>query len=566
MTASPAESAEREGQRKVSEEGAVVAGSTLFRQRAARRPKALAIADRENRAELGMLPGRSFTYDEADKAIDRLCRFLADHGLEPGDIVGVQMPNVAETALLYLAAWRSGLTVAAFPYLWHATEVAEACATVAPAALIGAGKTEAGSVPAILRDTAAMHFCVRLVAGFGPDLPDGIADLQRVLRGDESEQDGDGEPVVEHHSLAPALITFTARAGHPLLPVPHSSEALLAQGAMTVLALGLNADDRTLNAFPLSGPVGLTLGLMPWLVSGGALIQHHPFDGQHFARQVGQSGATVTALPAPVLSAFAKDITVKQAMTLKRIGRVLHACRTSAPSPSFGGLAPTLFDVHPLGDLACVLLTYMDDADASLLPRGKLTLAPPAQKDGVVFVETALSKSAVAEAAELLLRGPAVARGQGNGPITPDGRGFVGTGIPCLPEPAPEPLLRLKGDPELIHHGGVLIAASELDGLYRSFPACEDAACFVVPDPILGEKICAALVAKPGQSVSRASLHWYLKKRQIASYKLPDEVIALQHIPRRPDGRVMRERLADQVAGEDSHRTMATASAEEETR
>ncbi|ODA68637.1 Enterobactin synthase component E [Methyloligella halotolerans] len=528
-------------------ESPVLAGSTLFRQRAERRPQALALADRADRAAFGMEPGRTYSYGEADRAIDALCRFFADHGLEPGDTVGVQMPNVAETVLIYLAAWRSGLTVAAFPHLWHKTEVAEACATLDPAALIGAGTTGDGTVTEILRETAAMHFSVRLVAGFGPGLPDGIADLGRVFS--EDDADGDASPVAEHHSYAPALITFTARPGHPLLPVPHSCETLLAQGAMTVLALGLNADDRILNAFPLSGPTGLTLGLMPWLVSGGVLIQHHAFDAAVFAQQVGEAQATVTALPAPVLSAFSKRLTVKQAMSLKRIGRVIHACRASAPAPSFGGFSPILFDVHALGDLACVLLTYMDGADASLLPRGKLTLAAP-EKEGVVFVETALSKSNNAEVAELLLRGPAVACGHGHGPITPDGRGFVGTGIPCLPEPAPEPLLRLKRDPELIHLGAVLVSASELDRLYGSFPACEDAACFAVPDPVLGERVCAALVAKPGQSVRRSSLHWFLKSRQVASYKMPEDVIEVPRIPRRPDGRVMRERLAAHLTDE----------------
>ncbi len=550
MSIASAESDERDPQ-EAAAESPVLGGATLFRQRAERRPQALALADRADRSSFGMHPGRTLTYGEADKAVDALCRFFADHGLVPGDVVGVQMPNVAETALIYLAAWRSGLTVAAFPYLWDKTEIAEACATISPAALIGAGRSFEGSVTETLRETAAMHFCVRLVAGFGPGLADGVADLDAVLSGQDHEDTETDASAAGHSSYAPALFTFTARAGHPLLPVPFSCETLLAQGAMSVLALGLNADDRILNAFPLSCSVGLALGLMPWLVCGGVLIQHHAFDAESFADQVSQSQATVTALPAPVLSEFSKRLTVKQAMSLKRIGRVLHACRSAAPTPHFGGFAPTLFDAHPLGDLTCVLLTYMDGADASLLPRGKLILAPPG-KDGVVFVETELSQGANGEGAELLLRGPAVAKGRGHGPITADGRGFVGSGLPCLPEPAPEPLLRLKGDPELIHHGGVLIAASELDAIYSAFPACEDAACFAVPDPVLGEKICAALVAKPGQTVRRSSLNWFLKTRHVAAYKLPDEVIELAQIPRRPDGRVMRDRLAAQLTGDES--------------
>jgi hypothetical protein len=61
---------------------------------------------------------------------------------------------------------------------------------------------------------------------------------------------------------------------------------------MTVLALDLDGSDVILNPYPLTGPAGLSLGFMPWLVSGATLAQHHPFDYQcsSTARHHGRNG------------------------------------------------------------------------------------------------------------------------------------------------------------------------------------------------------------------------------------------------------------------------------------
>ncbi|MEG6509484.1 class I adenylate-forming enzyme family protein [Methyloligella sp. 2.7D] len=541
MSPLPAEELQRPG--AGPSESVAVGGPALFRQRAERRPDALALADTGDRASFGFHPGRSYTYAQGERVIDRLCGFFTDHGLAPGDIVAIQMPNVAETVLTYLAASRAGLTIAALPYLWGALEVSEACVALEPAALIGGGKVTDKTIPETHRDVAALHMCVRLVAGLGPDLPDGIAGLDALF---DDEAANTAEPFQPQSSHAPVMYTFTARPDHPLLPVPHRCDELLALGAMAVLALGLTAEDRLLNAFPLTGPAGLALGVMPWLVSGGALIQHQPFDLERFKHQALRDKATVTALPPAYLAAFAEDeaLLADPDLSLRWLGRVVFACGQVLEAPDLSRSRISLFDAHPLGDLTCVLLRYAKGADPALLPRGKLALGPK-QDDSMVFVETALSKSTDAEGAELLLRGPAVPKAQGPGLLSADARGFVGSGLPCLPEEASEPLLRLKCDNELIQLGGFSIAASELDTLYTAYPACEDAAVFTLPDPLLGNRLCAALVPKPGQESNLVSLNWYLAKRQAAVFKQPDRVITVDRIPRDREGRVLRHELAE---------------------
>jgi mycobactin salicyl-AMP ligase len=140
-----------------------------------------------------------------------------------------------------------------------------------------------------------------------------------------------------------------------------------------------------------------------------------------------------------------------------------------------------------------------------------------------------------------------VPHGPAGRPLAPDVQGFVGTGLRAsLAGPGGE-LLTLRRDQELIHHGGFTIAAAELDRLYRSVPGALDAACFVLPDPILGDRIAAAIVAQAGHSLSLEALRGFLHEQGVAPYKFPDRLVTVSAIPRGAAGRVLRDLLSREV-------------------
>jgi len=105
------------------EESAPLTAEGLLRRRAEQRPGVTALADPSNLRALGFGEPRSFSYREADSAVDALASFFVELGLLPGDTITVQLPNLAMTPLTLLAAWRAGLTVAAQPMLWQEHEI-----------------------------------------------------------------------------------------------------------------------------------------------------------------------------------------------------------------------------------------------------------------------------------------------------------------------------------------------------------------------------------------------------------------------------------------------------------
>lgn len=521
--------------------GAPLTADGLLRRRASQRPGVTALCDPPNLEALGFGVPKTLSYRDADAAVDALASFFIDLGLEPGDTIAAQLPNLALAPLTLLGAWRAGLTVAAVPMLWRAEEIAKVCEQVAPKALIGVSSFVGEKRAETLCAVAAAKMSIRFVLGFGRDLPDGIVSLDEAIA---AGQKGRERLMESPPRITPAMITFTARAGAPLVPVARREEELLAQGAMTVLSLSLDIRDVILNPYPLTGPVGLSLGLMAWLVGGGTLVQHTPFDYQPFVQQLLDSGATMTAVPPPILAELVKDgVLRKPSCRLRRLGAVwsMPELAASAPPPLYGA-TPLLFDVYPLGDLASLVLRRETRAGLTSLPVGRIDFE---DDETAVFIETKLGRARSGDADELLLRGPLVPRAMG--PLSGDGEGFVSTGLRAEAEAGDSGRLRIKRDAELLHHGGFAIAASELDQLYQGFPGYLDAACFVLSDPVIGERIFAAIVPKPSEPVALDALHRFLVERQVAPYKFPDRLLVVKQIPRDAEGRVLREQILMQV-------------------
>ena len=525
-------------------------GEALLRRRALQRPAALALIDSPNGHGLARGGAGTCSYAAVDATVDALAHTLIALGLVPGDRILVQLPNVALQSLTILAAWRAGLTACMVPMLWRRVEIEAACAALAPQALLGGGNFAGENQAETLCEIAASHMCVRFVLGLGHGLPDGVTSLDEAL---EAGLSGSSTPVQARALPGPAMITFAARPGVPLVPVFRSEDDLLAQGAMTVLALSLTSRDVILCPYPLTGIVGLSFGLMAWLISGGVLAQHHPFDYGVFVQQLITSGATVTALPSSILMALAEDGVLRAPeCKLQQAGCVWSMAQLASGAPALDGVGLPLFDLYPLGDLAAVVRRRVADTDPALLPHGKIRTEGE-DGGGAVFLETALGPSRTLGLGprELLLRGavvPRVAAGSGEPPAASlQGQGFVGSSLSAVSEGKGGDFLKIRRDPELLQHGGFTIAAAELDALYQGFPGFLDAACFVLPDPIVGDRIFAAVVPKPNQPVSLAGLHDFLRMRGVAPYKFPDRLVVVKLIPREADGRMQREQMLRQV-------------------
>ena len=97
---------------------------------------------------------------------------------------------------------------------------------------------------------------------------------------------------------------------------------------------------------------------------------------------------------------------------------------------------------------------------------------------------------------------------------------------------------------DLINRGGEKISAEEVENLILGHPAVLNVACVAVPDPSLGERMCACVILRPGCRLTLPELTEFLAAEEIAWHKLPERLAVLDRFPLSPVGKVSKKDLA----------------------
>jgi long-chain acyl-CoA synthetase len=98
---------------------------------------------------------------------------------------------------------------------------------------------------------------------------------------------------------------------------------------------------------------------------------------------------------------------------------------------------------------------------------------------------------------------------------------------------------------DIIIRGGSNISPVEVERVLLSHPLVRDAVVFGIPDPVLGQRVAAVVQLSSG--AGNAALGSILKdtRRQLADYKAPERLWAVDAVPRGPLGKVDRRAAAE---------------------
>jgi hypothetical protein len=265
---------------------------TLFQRILSRRPEAIALTDPLNKQRItGQAPKR-LTYAQADRAIAALAAHFVESGLPAHSVIAMQLPNTVEFVLTLLAAHRAGLVVALIPQLWRQAELVSALNRTSARAIVTMDRIDGVLHSDVAMNAAAEVFSIRHVAGFGNQLPEGMASLDDALARDirpsrTAIQDG----------RKAAIISFDVTTdGFRAVPRPNLS--LIAGGLAVSLESDVQQGASLLSAFAPSSFAGLVSSLAVWLLTGGTLSLHHPFDFDVIEQQVGEERCDTLVVPA----------------------------------------------------------------------------------------------------------------------------------------------------------------------------------------------------------------------------------------------------------------------------
>jgi 2,3-dihydroxybenzoate-AMP ligase len=466
------------------------------------------------------------SYGELLSRAESLAAGLAGLGVGRLDRVVVQLPNLPEFVVLYFALQRLG----AIPIM---------------------------ALPAH-RETEIGHFVrlggARLYVGADAALAETVRsrtpELERVLLLEDLRRlhgDASALPAVSIDPLDPAVFLLSGgTTGLPKL-IPRTHEDYwynsMASGAIN----GIEPDSRLLVVLPLGHNFPLACpGLQGFLQRGASVVLSTTTQPEPNLARIERERIThLELVPALLIRWLDHPALARHDLSSIRVvntgghrlqPEVKRRCERMLPGCT----------VQEVFGMAEGLLCYvrLDDPDEV---RHETAGRPVSEADELLVVDEEGRPVAPGEVGELLVRGPYTIRGyfraeeHNASAFTPDGYYRTGDLVRIHSSGAVVVEGRKK---DLINRAGEKISAEEVENLILGHPAVLDVACVPVPDPVLGERMCACVVLRPGATLTLEELVDFLSRKGIARFKLPERLETMDEFPTTRVGKVSKQALA----------------------
>ena len=533
----------------------------LFAANAARVPERLAVADPPNRAALDGREPRRLDYRELSATVDATVLALASAGLRRDDVLVTQLPNVVEYVAVYLAAARLGVVLSPVPMQYRRGELEPILALTGARALLTVSRfkdTEPARLAAALEPQL-------LVLVLDDEAPPGTKPLG--IAGHAGISARERAALLEARAAISAddILTICWTSGTEGRPkgVPRSHNHWLAISWAHYEGAQLRDGDRLLNPFPLVNMAAIGGCLTSWLHTAGTLLLHHPFELPVYLRQIATERPEYAIAPPAILMLLLQNETLLSGVDLTCLRCIGSG---SAPLPPamirgyrerYGIEIVNMFGSNE-GMSLCSGPAEAPEPErrARYFPRfGRREIEWP-QRIARLIETRLMDPDTGAEVTddgvpgELQIRGPTVFDGYFASPdinavaFTADGW-FRSGDLFEIAEPGDPRFYRFVGRlKQLIVRGGMKISPDELDAVLAEHPAITEAAAVGVPDEVLGERICAVVVLRPGQSLSLEDLERLFEARGLARFKWPESLRIVGQLPRNPVGKVIRGEVA----------------------
>jgi hypothetical protein len=458
----------------------------VFRRVAQRRPNALALADPPNRENFTDGAPLQLSYAKADRVVAAIAGRLRRMGLASDAVVGIQLPNIVESVLTFLGVLRAGMIAAPLPLLWRRSDAVAALTRIGSKALITCGRVGAFDHCNLAMHVAAETFAIRFVCGFGRDLPDDVVPFDDLFALDEPDPLPPREQEREVNPAAHvAAVTWDVSADG-LVPVARNHLELLAGGLAVMLEGQLAPDGGILSVLAPSSFAGISLTLLPWMLSGGTLALHHPFDRDVLALQRRERQCGTAIVPGPLVFRLA------EAGALDGLTTVIAAWRAPerlAGSAVWRERGVDLVDVAIFGESG--LYAGRRGADGKPAPTALgPVLAPRGSPNAVLVAELARTEAGtVAVGGPMVPRYPFPTGAERSG--LPHFRagpgGLVDTGYTCRVDPNTKAMMVTGPPAGIVSVGGYRFLLHELQQVVSRIEGGSTLAA--LPDSLVGQRL-----------------------------------------------------------------------------
>lgn len=462
-------------------------------------------------------------------------------GLRPGDRVAVLAAPAPAVAIAFLGHLDSGLVHVPLNTRYQPAEIAHILADSGARTVL----VDSAHLPALEEAEGLLRNGQPGRRVLLDSLPSRSDDLAFAAL-----SSSDLEPLPPTDPGAPALMLFTSGTTGPAKGAVFS-QARLAAGIGSLMRLwGMSEKDHLVLALPLFHVHGLCVGLLGAFLSGATVTLLPAFRAPEIPAAIASGGTVFMGVP--TMYAFLLEHLSNDAGAARDLsGARLFTAGSAALSPDQFRQFESLTGHRILEryGMTETLITLSNPLEGERRP-GSVGLPVPGFETRIV--DESGRDVSPGTTGELWVKGAGLMSGyHQNEEATRQSftGGWFRTGDLATRDAGGYHRILGRTSADLIKSGGFRIAAREIEEALESHPAIREVAVLGLPDPVWGERICAAVVLKgsnrfPAEVLAELGLHCHGK---IADFKRPRALAVFDQLPRNALGKVQKHRIREAI-------------------
>ncbi|MFZ7112784.1 MAG: AMP-binding protein [Desulfatiglandales bacterium] len=484
--------------------------------------------------KVGFVDGLTrLTFSQMRERTDKLAIALMNLGIGPQDRVLVQIPNWNEFVLSYFALQKIGAIAVLLIDRYRQYEINHLFQLTGATAWILPEKYKKIDYLSIIDDVLKENPQVKHVILARGERHEALLSLEKLIEQSVLTQanisrlsDRRPDPMQVAH-MGPTGGT----TGLPKV-VPRTHNSLVCSSQYAALAWEMNMHDICLLAGPVGHDLTFTKGILCILLTLGKTIFLDSPDPSEVCRAIDQEKVTAIVW-VPTLARRLVDferLTDYDLSSLKK----MH-CGGGASLPDLikavrERLDCAYFNAYGGTEGQTTITRSDDELETIYMTVGK----PTCPYDTYKVIDKEGKEMPPQTSGELLIKGPGVFTGYYKNPEENekvfDRDGFFRTGdVAKIDEKGYVTLTgRIK---EMINRGGESISASEIEKLISDHPDVALVAVIPMPDPEMGERVCAYIQPRPGAELTFDRIIAFLKDRKASVLQLPERMEFIDVMP-----------------------------------
>ena len=478
----------------------------------------------------------SFTYAQVDEISGRIASALLATGLQRGDKVAVQLPNLPQFLFSYFGILKAGLVMVPLNPLLKAAEVSYH---------LDNSDTKVLITFEMFADEAhkGAQQVEREVTTYVVNMPGNDARPEGTKHFDELYFADDTRDIVPTDADETAVLLYTSgTTGKPKgADLTHLN--LYMNCTVAGELFGFRDDDIGVAVLPLFHVFGLSSVLNTSVRYGGTIVLIPRFELEPVVEAVEKHKATIfSGVPTMYFGLLNMDTSGKDLSSL-RVGVSGGAAIPGEVIRAFEEKFPgcVVLEGYGLSESTSTTTFNVDKEQRKVLSIGTPIWGVEVR---VVDEDDKPLPSGEGNVGEIVIRGHNIMKGYYKNPEATaeafKGDWFHTGDLAYMDEDGYFFIVDRKKD--LVIRGGYNVYPREVEEVLYEHPSVAEAAVIGRPDPKLGEEVVAIVALKDGADATPDDLVAFCKER-LAAYKYPREVRIVDELPKGATGKILKKEL-----------------------